>query len=196
MRSGREPVSRSQEGADVAHLTAFVAARWNALLRVAYLLTGDRSSAEDLVQTALAKTYVAWPRIRDTGAVEGYVKRTMVTTYTSWWRRHRGRESAVAEPADAGGRLLAAPGASPADDLEAVLHRSVLWPHLARLPRGQRATVVLRFYEDLSEAETAALLGCSTGTVKSQTHRALATLRAAMLDSGLAVVDDEGRVTR
>ena len=157
--------------------SAFVAARWTALLRVGYLLTGNRSSAEDLVQAALTKTYVAWHRLRDVEAAEPYVKRTMVTTYTSWWRRHRGRESSVADVPDrAGVRTV------PVDELEAVVTRSVLWPHLAALPRGQRAAVVLRFYEDLSEAETATVLGCSVGTVKSQTHRALASLRAAMTD--------------
>lgn len=176
----REPVSRSDDDAEFA---SFVAARWGSLLRVAYLLTGDRVAAEDLVQAALTKTYVAWPRLRDRATAEPYVKRTMVTTYTSWWRRHRGREASVAEP---DGRPLA-PGRTPDDDLEAALHRSLLWPHLARLPRGQRAAVVLRFYEDLSEAETAAVLGCSTGTVKSQTHRALTTLRAALAGSGTDV---------
>jgi RNA polymerase sigma-70 factor (sigma-E family) len=157
--------------------TAFVASRWTALLRTGYLLTGSRAAAEDLVQTALTKTYVGWHRLRDVGAAEPYVKRTMVTTYTSWWRQHRGRESSVAAlPERPGVRTI------PTDELEAVVTRSVLWPHLAALPRGQRAAVVLRFYEDLSEAETAAALGCSVGTVKSQTHRALATLRAAMAE--------------
>ena len=165
--------------------TAFVAARWTALLRTGYLLTGNRSTAEDLVQAALAKTYVAWPRLRDVAAAEPYVKRTMVTTYTSWWRRHRGRESSVAD-------LPERPGvrAVPVDELEAVVTRSVLWPHLAALPRGQRAAVVLRFYEDLSEAETAAVLGCSVGTVKSQTHRALSALRTAMTQAPVVAGTD------
>lgn len=163
--------------------TSFVATRWTALLRTGYLLTGDRATAEDLVQTALTKTYVAWGRLRDVSAAEPYVKRTMVTTFTSWWRRHRGRERTVPEVADRAGVVrdrLGRDGA--AEDLESVLSRSVLWPHLAALPRGQRAAVVLRFYEDLSEIETAEALGCSVGTVKSQTHRALTTLRAAMRD--------------
>ena len=170
--------------------SAFVAARWTALLRVGYLLTGNRSSAEDLVQAALTKTYVAWHRLRDVAAAEPYVKRTMVTTYTSWWRHHRGREASVAEVPDRAGVR-----AVPVDELEAVVARSVLWPHLAALPRGQRATVVLRFYEDLSEAETAAVLRCSVGTVKSQTHRALAALRAAMTEPVTAGPDRPAAAT-
>ncbi len=157
--------------------TDFVAARWSSLLLRGYLLTGSTEAAEDLVQTSLAKAYVAWPRIRDIGAAEGYVRRIMVTTYTSWWRGRKLSEHPSGDlPEDGGahGRRF-----SP-DELAAFHDRSVLWPHLAALPKGQRAAVVLRFYEDLSEAEAAAVLGCSVGTVKSQTHRALAALRAAM----------------
>ena len=158
--------------------TAFVAARWTSLLLRGYLLTGSSQAAEDLVQTALAKAYVAWPRIKDLAAAEGYVRRIMVTTYTSWWRGRRLRETPTGHPEDG-------PDRSPAEDeLQPVLDRSVLWPHLAALPRGQRAAVVLRFYEDLSEAQTAAVLGCSVGTVKSQTHPALASLRGALTAPG------------
>lgn len=177
---GPRPATGPGSGSD-EEFTAFVAARWKALLRTGYLLTGDRAAAEDLVQAALAQTYAGWTRLRDVSAAEPYVKRTMVTTYTSWWRRHRGRESTVADVPDRAGVR-----AVPVDELEAVVTRSVLWPHLAALPPGQRAAVVLRFYEDLSEAETAAVLRCSVGTVKSQTHRALKTLRAALSDAGPA----------
>lgn len=145
---------------------AYVVARSSALLRTAYLLTGNRADAEDLVQTTLAKTYLSWDRIRDREAIDGYVRRTMVNTQTSFWRRKR-PESLYDDPPE-----------QPARDAhaDADLH-DALWTALAALPRKQRAMVVLRYYEDLSEAETARLLGVSTGTVKSTTSRALAKLR-------------------
>jgi RNA polymerase sigma-70 factor, ECF subfamily len=168
-----------------AAFTAFVAARGAALLRTAYLLTGDHQAGEDLVQTALAKTYVAWPRIRDKGAVEAYVRRTMVTTHTSWWRRHwRGETPTEHLPDDAS-----------ADPMREHDERDRIWRHLGRLSERQRAVVVLRFYEDLGEAETAALLGCSQGAVKSHTNRALARLRAALAEDG-DTSDLDGEVRR
>ena len=168
-----------------AAFSAFVAARGGALLRTAYLLTGDHQSGEDLVQTALAKTYVAWPRIRDKGAVEAYVRRTMVTTHTSWWRRHwRGETPTENLPDDA--------STDPTGEHD---ERDRIWRHLGRLSERQRAVVVLRFYEDLGEAETAALLGCSQGAVKSHTNRALTRLRAALAEDG-DTSDFEGEVRR
>ena len=152
---------------DDEEFSAFVASRHHALLRTAFLLTGSRSTAEDLVQTALTKTYLAWGRIERREAAEGYVRRTMVNTYTSWWRRHRGREHPVAVMPEVAGR----------EDVSAAVERSVLWPHLRALSRGQRAVLVLRYYEDLTEAEIARVLGCSPGTVKSQASRALRILR-------------------
>ncbi len=150
--------------------TEFVTARSRALLGTAYLLSGDRQRAEDLVQTALLKTYLAWPRLRDSRAVEAYVRRTMVTTSISWSRRRwRGELSTGALPEAADG----ADGDRTAD----VDGRAELWPHLAALPARQRAVLVLRYYEDLTEPQVAEQLGCSVGTVKSQAHRALATLR-------------------
>ena len=144
----------------------FVVARSAALLRTAFLLTGNRADAEDLLQTTLAKTYLAWDRIRDHHAVEGYVRRTMVNTQTSFWRRRR-PEALYDEPPE-----------RPVRDSHADsdLH-DALWSALARLGRKQRAILVLRYYEDLSEAETATLMGVSVGTVKSTTSRALALLR-------------------
>jgi len=142
----------------------FVAARSPALLRSAYLLTGDRDRAEDLLQTALTKTYVAWPRIRDVASIEGYVRRTMTTTATSWWRRHRERPSAA----------LPERGV---DQLGNQLERDALWEHVRALPAKQRAVLVLRYYEGLSEGEIAELMRISRGTVKSHTSRALAALR-------------------
>ncbi|WBB94314.1 SigE family RNA polymerase sigma factor [Verrucosispora sp. WMMC514] len=145
----------------------FVAARSGALLRTAYLLTGDWGTAEDLLQTALTKTYLAWKRLGGIEAIEPYTRRVMVNTSTSWWRRrwHGERPTEVL------------PEHAAADELERQLDRDVLWRHLRALPARQRAVLVLRFYEDMSEAQTAAMLEISPGTVKSQTSRALATLR-------------------
>ena len=151
----------------------FVAARLGALVRTAFLLTGNAAQAEDLVQTALTRTYVHWRRIGGQPTTEAYVRRAIVNTYTSWWRRHRGRESLVRDFVEGARTDLP-------DDLEAVLSRSTLWPHLARLPRGQRAVLVLRYYEDLTEAQIAQTLGISPGTVKSQCSKGLANLRAAL----------------
>lgn len=147
---------------------SYVAARSPALMRTAYALTGNRADAEDLLQTALAKTYLSWDRIREQEALDGYVRRVMVNTQTSWWRRRRVDERPTAElPERPSGRDAAA-------DLD--LH-DALWAALVTLPRRQRAMVVLRYYEDLSEADTAEVLGVSVGTVKSATSRALSRLR-------------------
>ena len=146
----------------------YVAARSPALLRTAYLLTGQRADAEDLLQTALAKTYLAWGRIREREALDGYVRRVMVNTQTSRWRKRKVDEHPTEVlPEQATGR----------DATDGVVLHDALWSALAGLPRKQRATLVLRFYEDLSEAETADVLGVSVGTVKSTTSRALVKLR-------------------
>lgn len=146
----------------------YVAGRSPALLRTAYLLTGHRGDAEDLLQTALAKTYLAWDRIREREAVDGYVRRVMVNTQTSRWRRKKVQEY----PTDALPERHVQRDAT--EDL--ALH-DALWTALAELPKRQRAMVVLRYYEDLSEAETADVLDVSVGTVKSTTSRALLKLR-------------------
>jgi RNA polymerase sigma-70 factor (sigma-E family) len=156
-----DPVSREEFG-------QYVAARSAALLRTATLLTGDRVLAEDLVQTALARTYLAWSRIRDREAVDAYTRRVLVTTYATWWRRKwRGEVPA--------GRLPDRPGPDPYGQVDAGV---ALRAALARLPRRMRAAVVLRYWDDLPVAEVAALLGCSAGTVASQASRGLARLRA------------------
>ncbi|MEW2594685.1 SigE family RNA polymerase sigma factor [Micromonospora aurantiaca] len=145
----------------------FVAARSGALLRTAYLLAGDWATAEDLLQTALTKTYLAWKRLGGIEAIEPYARRVMVNTSTSWWRRRwHGERPTEVLPERAG-----------VDEIEQQLDRDALWRHLQALPARQRAVLVLRFYEDMSEAQTAALLEISPGTVKSQTSRALNTLR-------------------
>src|SRR5690348_11281365 len=117
-----------------ADFTAFVAARGTALLRTAYLLTGDHQTAEDLVQTALAKAYVAWPRIRARNAVEGYVRRILVTTQVSWWRRHWRGETPT-DPLSGG-----MPEVEGRDDpIQGHDERDRLWRHLATLTERQRA---------------------------------------------------------
>jgi len=148
----------------------FVAARSRALLRTAYLLTHDHALAEDLLQTSLAKAWFAWRRID--GEPEPYVRRILVNTYASWWRRKWNGEQPTDTLPDAG-HPDRADATEPTD----------LWTAMERLPRRMRAVVVLRYFEDLTEVQTADLLGCSVGTVKSQTSKALAKLR---IDPALA----------
>src|SRR5579863_9747684 len=145
----------------------FVVSRGRSLLHSAYLLTGNLPDAEDLVQSALAKTYQAWDRIEDRGALDGYVRRAMVNTHISWWRRRRLEEFPTDEIPD---RAVA--DHSGHSDLQDTLRRAV-----GRLPQRMRAAVVLRFYEDMTEAEVADVLGVSLGTVKSTVSRAVAKLR-------------------
>lgn len=144
----------------------FVHARSAALSRTAYLLTGDHQLAEDLLQSALAKTLGRWPKVRD-GNPEGYVRRVLYTEYVTWWRKRRFVERPSA-------RLPDRPTADPSDRTAL---RLTLEQALAQLAPKQRAVIVLRFYEDRSIEETAQLLGCSSGTVKSQTNYALGRLR-------------------
>lgn len=146
----------------------FMAARWSALFRTAYLLTGDRHDAEDLLQTALARTCVRWSSIRDKGAADAYVRTAMARQAQHGWRR-RGRELVTDELPDGGHDHLALR----ADHL-------ALWAEVRRLPPRMRAVIVLRFFEDLSVVETARELGCSDGAVKSQTHHALKRLRSVV----------------
>ena len=153
------------DAADEAAFRAYVVARLPALLRLAHLLTGSAQDADDLVQTALVRTCGAWPRIRNQGDPDAYVRRVLVNARNSWWSR-RPKDS----PLDA----YRDPGVWRGDALD---ERDAMWRALAGLPRRQRAVLVLRYYEDLTEAEIAEVLGCSTGTVKSQAHKALAKLR-------------------
>ncbi|KRA39416.1 hypothetical protein ASD81_06705 [Nocardioides sp. Root614] len=145
---------------------AFVSARGNALWRSAWLLTGDHQLAEDLVQTALAKSWRAFDRVGIDG-FEAYVRRVMFTTYISWWRRKWRGERPTADLPERGSKE---PDADGRNDLLAALDG---------LPRGQRAVVVLRYFEDLTEAQAAGVLGIGVGTVKSQCSRALAALRSS-----------------
>ncbi|MFI6515494.1 SigE family RNA polymerase sigma factor [Spirillospora sp. NPDC050679] len=157
-------------------LPEFVAARGQALLRTAYLLTGDGHLAEDLVQSTLVKVAPRWRKVTEAGDPEAYVRRALHNEHISWWRR-RGRhgDHPSADPPE--------PDGAP-DFADGALRTMVLRQALGRLTAKQRSVIVLRFYEDRSEAETARLLGCSVGTVKSQTRRALDRLR--VLEPGLA----------
>lgn len=152
---------------------AFALTRRPALRRTAFLLCGDWHQADDLVQSALVKLYVAWPRIRAAESPDGYTHRTLVRCYLDERRRPWRRESPV-DTID-----LDAVAARPTDDLLDL--RSAL----TQLPRRQRATLLLRFWLDASVAQTADALGCSEGTVKSQTARALNTLRGLLDDHPL-----------
>ncbi len=149
----------------------FVVHRSPALSRTAYLLTGDHQLAEDLLQSALARTYRHWRRIRD-GDPEAYVRRVMYHQQVSRWRRRRLTERLEAEPGERRG------GGQP-DHGDATALRLTLAAALRQLTPRQRAVVVLRFYEDLTEAQVAAVLGCSVGTVKRHGHEALRRLRAS-----------------
>jgi RNA polymerase sigma-70 factor (sigma-E family) len=150
----------------------FVVMRSPRLLRTAYLLTHDWALAEDLVQTALARAWEAWHRID--GDPEPYVRRIIVNSYASWWRRRwTGELPTEVLPEQV----------HTADPHRGVDERDRLWRAVRQLPRRQRAVLVLRYFEDMSEAEIADALGCSLGTVKSKASRALAKLR---LDENLA----------
>lgn len=153
----------------------FVAARSTALWRSAFLLTGDRHKAEDLLQAALVKTWRRWDRIgrgssRSHETAEAYVRRALVTTYTDWWRRRWRGELPTGELPDRGGDV---------DEAARVEVRRDVLTALAALPRGQRAVLVLRYFDDLTEQQTADALGVSVGTVKSQASRAMTALRSS-----------------
>ncbi|MFJ9905425.1 SigE family RNA polymerase sigma factor [Streptomyces sp. NPDC101152] len=151
--------------------TSYVRARQPVLLRTARSLTANPSDAEDLLQTALTKTYVAWERIEDHRALDGYVRRALLNTRTSQWRKRKVDEfvcEELPEPEPVPG------GDDPAE--QQALH-DAMWRAVMKLPDRQRAMVVLRYYEDLSEVQTAEVLGVSVGTVKSAVSRALGKLR-------------------
>ena len=167
VETDRTPVRSRSERRD-AEFTEYLAARQAALLRTAYLVCGDRHQAEDVLQTALAKLYLSWDKVRDRGAVDAYVRRIIVNETTSSWRRpwHRRERATDVLPETATHHDTYDDGGSAA-----------LWDVVRSLPPQARAVVLLRYYEQLSEAETAETLGVSKGTVKSQSSRAMALLR-------------------
>ena len=150
-----------------AEFDEFVHSRYDRLCRTAFLLCGDWQHGEDLVQTALAKAYVAHRRGR-VDSLDAYVHRVLVTTQVSWWRRRWHGEVATA---------VLPEGATP-DPYDAVDRRAAVLRALGGLPPPARAVLVLRYFADLPETDCARLLGCSVGTVKSRASRALAALRA------------------
>ena len=153
---------------DASGFAAFVEARERALQRTAWLLTGDRAAAQDLVQAALARTWPRWERIRRRDDPEVYVRRVMVNTWSTWGRRRWHREQAVE---------LVPESAAPGDMAAEVAVRVAVRSALGRLTDRQRAVVVLRMFDDLSEVQVAQVLGCAVGTVKSTMSQALAKLR-------------------
>lgn len=153
----------------------FVGARWSSLYRFAYLLAASPTGAEDLLQTSLEKAYVNWRRISAMEFPEAYVRRMIVTTLVSSSRRHWSRERPTETLPEGLG-----------DSAEVgVLDRSLLWPLVCALPARQRAVVVLRYYEDMTEAQIADTLGCAPGTVKSQSSAAIGALKRALAASGV-----------
>ena len=159
---------------------AFVRKRGEHHLRVAALLTGSATEAEDLVQSSLMRLYRAWPRLDvASSSPDAYLRKIIVNTRRSWWQARWRQESPIASVPD---RPDPAEGGGDPADRQAVgaLVRSAL----TRLPRQQRAVLVLRYLEDLPEAEVAALLGCSVGSVKTHAYRGLRALRGSLGDRG------------
>ncbi|HET7688826.1 MAG TPA: SigE family RNA polymerase sigma factor [Nocardioidaceae bacterium] len=162
--------SWSGRRAAVPAFEEYAAVAWPALYRSAYLLSGNHADAEDLAQQTMVKAYRSWSRVQASDTPAAYLRSMLVNTYLSHRRPKKRRlevlTDALPEPRlDSGGGLE---------------ERMSLWPHVKLLPPRQRAVVVLRYYEDLTEQEIAEALGCSRGTVKSTAHRALKTLRAAL----------------
>lgn len=162
-------VDPEQEYADV------FAALWPRLYRTAFGIAGDRGSAEDAVQGAFANAYASWGRVRRADNPEAYLRRMVVnellgTRRRAWWRRERPHEHVD-------------PGTSGTSHEHDVTERDAVWTAVQALPLRQRAVVVLRYYEDLSERQIADVLGCSAGTVKSQASAALANLRKSGIDA-------------
>ncbi|MGC4759883.1 SigE family RNA polymerase sigma factor [Micromonospora trifolii] len=143
-------------------------ARTSALVRLARLLTGDEHRAEDLVQEVLARAYARWGRISRTDRPDAYVRRMLVNTHNSWWRRRSSREISVAAVLDRAGEV---------DEAAGVAERDALWRLVCDLPARQRTVIVLRYYEDLDDTSIAEILACSTGTVRTHAKRALTALR-------------------
>jgi RNA polymerase sigma-70 factor (sigma-E family) len=160
-------------GRDRSDFAEFVSARSTALHRAAYLMVGEVSLAQDLVQEALTKTYVAWPRLRDKGNAEAYTRKAITTTAISWFRRKAWSQEISSDAPPEGGSQGHA---------DSVTQSAWLWTALQELPVRQRAAIVLRYYEDLTEAQTADAMGCAVGTVKSQVSAGLSKLRERLGD--------------
>ncbi len=149
-----------------ADFNAFVTGAWPRLMRTAFLLTGDRYLAEDVVQTALERTYAAWGRVTRADEPYAYVRRIVVNEHARRFRRRVPEQLVTAVPERSG-----------PDGFARLDERAALMEALGTLPPGQRQAVVLRYWEDLSESQAAAAMGCSVGTVKSQASKGIAKLR-------------------
>lgn len=151
-------------------LADYVRAQWPALLRYATLLCGNAGEGEELVQSAVVRVALRWPFVRDKDNPDGYVRRAVLHGYLNTWRRIRSRETPVADVPEVAGR----------DSASGVVDLVTVRRALRALPPRMRAVVVLRYLDDLTEQQTADLLGCSVGTVKSQTNKGLARLREVL----------------
>ena len=162
-----------------AEFREFMHARWPAMVRLAYGLTGDQGHAEDVAQAAFARAYASWPRVRRSGDPDAYVRQIVINENRNRFRKRRVAEQLTDSV------LIDVPWTDATRESD---ERSALIAALQRLGPRQRAVIVLRYWLDLTEQETAAALNCSIGTVKSQASRALATLRESieLVDGGLA----------
>lgn len=161
--------------ADAPTFEEYAGTAWPSLYRYAYLLAGNHADAEDLAQQTLLKAHRSWDRVQDSDSPTAYLRRMLTNTYLSQ-RRPKGRRLELLT--DAPPEPVSAPPVRGPEE------RMVLWPHVKSLPPRQRAVIVLRYYEDLSEQEIAEALGCSRGNVKSTAHHALKALRAALGSDG------------
>jgi RNA polymerase sigma-70 factor (sigma-E family) len=159
----------------------FMHARWPAMVRLAYGLTGDQGHAEDVAQAAFARAYASWPRVRRSGDPDAYVRQIVINENRNRFRKRRVPERLTGSPPESA--LVDVPWT---DAIREYDERSALIAALRRLGPRQRAVIVLRYWLDLTEQETAAALNCSVGTVKSQASRALAALRQTteLVDGG------------
>lgn len=157
-----------------ADFTSYVRARQDALIRFAYLVSTDVEAAKDLVQIALTKAYLHWDRVTELDAPDAYIRKIIVNEHMSWWRPAWRRREVISSPLVAFSNPTA---------LENHPHDAELWAQIVALSPMQRAIVVLRFYEDLTETQTADCLGCSIGTVKTHSSRAMERLRAKLKEA-------------
>jgi RNA polymerase sigma-70 factor (sigma-E family) len=175
----------TRQPSDVSAYAEFVAARSASMFRTAYLVIGDCQLAEDLLQESLVKAYVAWPRLHEVAKAEAYTRRIIVTTAISWRRRRSFGERPTGE----------LPESVVPDETDRVTARDELWHELHLLPPRQRAAIVLRFCEDLSEAQTAELMDCSVGTVERQVSVALGKIRNQLGADFVPPAPDRSAVT-
>jgi RNA polymerase sigma-70 factor (sigma-E family) len=170
-----------------AAYTDFVHEQWASLYRTALLMTGEHQRAEDVTQAALMKVYLAWPRVRAMDHPAAYARTILVHQLTSWWRLRSSSEVPS---------LVLVDGAEPPFD-DRVVEARAIWSHVLALPARQRAVVVLRYYEDRTEAEIAEILGISPGSVKTHAHHALSKLRPQLREAlGQTRLDDPSDLGR